>query len=346
MHPGCRQADAARHMLRASGTTLVDPGFLAVYQEGRDDDARGRRRPQAAADERRRRREARWRCTPNSISPSRRRASRKPRWSRRSRNTASAARRPTPPSSRRCATANTWTWTAAASRHRRRHDREPLPVQVLHPVRRLRLHRRDGRRARRGLPRRGGLGPAAGEILEAVQGPGRGNRDQRQPRGSRDVARPRHPSGIRQAGVGAPGPLRPVRADRHQGRRGEAEVRRPAPRPEDGHDHAGRCAGAVQAAAQARRDGRWRTDHRRHRPLRSVRQARRQVRLAEGRRSVHDHTASAPSRSSRPRRSPMPTASSRISASTTSRCSTAATVRTSPTSSATRASPRTAIRRR
>ena len=36
---------------------------------------------------------------------------------------------------------------------------------------------------------------AAGEILEALHRPGRGHREERQPRGSRDVARPRHRSG-------------------------------------------------------------------------------------------------------------------------------------------------------
>jgi DNA topoisomerase-1 len=38
MHPGAAgQSDAARHTLRANGSTLVKPGYIAVYQEGRDD---------------------------------------------------------------------------------------------------------------------------------------------------------------------------------------------------------------------------------------------------------------------------------------------------------------------
>ncbi len=38
MHPGSAgQSDAARHTLRANGSTLVKPGYIAVYQEGRDD---------------------------------------------------------------------------------------------------------------------------------------------------------------------------------------------------------------------------------------------------------------------------------------------------------------------
>ncbi|MEO8308334.1 MAG: DNA topoisomerase I [Pseudomonadota bacterium] len=38
MHPGTKgQLDAAHHTLRANGSTLVKPGYIAVYQEGRDD---------------------------------------------------------------------------------------------------------------------------------------------------------------------------------------------------------------------------------------------------------------------------------------------------------------------
>jgi DNA topoisomerase-1 len=38
MHPGAAgQSGTARHTLRANGSTLVKPGYIAVYQEGRDD---------------------------------------------------------------------------------------------------------------------------------------------------------------------------------------------------------------------------------------------------------------------------------------------------------------------
>ena len=40
-----------RTVLRANGSTLVKPGYIAVYQEGLDDAVRGRRRSRAAADE-------------------------------------------------------------------------------------------------------------------------------------------------------------------------------------------------------------------------------------------------------------------------------------------------------
>ncbi len=51
---------------------------------------------------------------------------------------------------------------------------------------------------------------------------------------------------------------------------------------EDGHHHARPGAGALQAAARSRRNRRWREDDGRNRPLRSLHQVRREIRLAEG----------------------------------------------------------------
>ena len=68
------------------------------------------------------------------------------------------------------------------------------------------------------------------------------------------------------------------------------------PGPEDGRDHARAGARALQAAAHARRDAGRRDGHRQRRALRPVREVRRQVRLAEGRRSVHRRAARARSR--------------------------------------------------
>ena len=78
------------------------------------------------------------------------------------------------------------------------------------------------------------------------------------------------------------------------------------------------------------------------RTLRPVRQVRRQVRVAEGRRPVHGYAREGDrgDRGQEGRRRQPP--HHRISASTTSRCSTAAMARTSPTGNATPASPRTA----
>ena len=69
-------------------------GFLTLYQEGQDDDARGRRVQAPARDERRARRSPSARSPPPSISPSRRRASPKPRWSSAWKSSASAGPRP------------------------------------------------------------------------------------------------------------------------------------------------------------------------------------------------------------------------------------------------------------
>ena len=118
------------------------------------------------------------------------------------------------------------------------------------------------------------------------------------------------------------GRLRPVRADRHQGRRREAEVRRPASRPEDGPHQAARGARALQTADQrSATTAEGEPVQSQHRPLRPVHQVRRQVRLAEAAgRPVHGRRWSARSKSSASRRKRTPTASSRTSASTTSRC--------------------------
>ena len=146
-------AAGSEHSFRATGTTVIDPGFLAVYEEGKDTEDRGRRRrrPQAAGDEARRRACRSTASTPTSISPSRRRASPKPRWSRRSRNTASAARRPTP---RIIQTLLFRKYVEMESRSFRPTDVgravSNFLTQPLHPLRRLRLHRQARGRARRG----------------------------------------------------------------------------------------------------------------------------------------------------------------------------------------------------
>ncbi len=49
---------AQRHVLRANGSTMVKPGFMAVYHEGRRRLGAGRSRPRAAADAGRRARQA------------------------------------------------------------------------------------------------------------------------------------------------------------------------------------------------------------------------------------------------------------------------------------------------
>ncbi len=181
-----------RHLLRANGSTLVKPGYIAVYQEGRDDaveddsdhmlprDAGGRhgaagRAPSGAALHRAaaalhrslagqgargaRHRPALDLCLDHlDAARSRVRRDRKP----------------------------------ALHRHRHRPHRRPLPDRAFPPLRRIRLYGGDGRRARRGGARRGALDHAAGEILEALHPPGRADREIGVARAGRAGARARH----------------------------------------------------------------------------------------------------------------------------------------------------------
>jgi hypothetical protein len=111
------KANANRTVLRANGSTLVKPGYISVYQEGMDDvvqdDSDHVLPPMKEGDQ-----VNLVGVVPTSISPNRRRASRKRRWSRRWRSTASAGRRPMRPSFPRCATASTSTSRAGASPRR------------------------------------------------------------------------------------------------------------------------------------------------------------------------------------------------------------------------------------
>ena len=118
----------------------------------------------------------------------------------------------------------------------------------------------------------------------------------------------------------AHGTLRSVRADRHQGRRREAALRRSASGPEDGHARSSpRRSSCSSCRARSAQTAEGETVITGDRPLRSVRQVRREVRVAQGRRPVHRH-ARARARVIQAKTMPTPTASSRISASRTSRC--------------------------
>ena len=94
--PGESSVDEAgdAHRFRANGSVLVEPGFMAVYHEGRDDS-----KTTMVIDCFRRFRSVTSSistcCDPNSISRNRRHDLRKQASSRRSRSTALADRRPT-----------------------------------------------------------------------------------------------------------------------------------------------------------------------------------------------------------------------------------------------------------
>ena len=93
------------NIFRATGQTLVFPGFYRRLPRGPG--RRRRRKTSACPPSRRARSSPSTSSTASSISPSRRRASPKPAWSRRWKSTASAALRLTPASSPRCRIANT-----------------------------------------------------------------------------------------------------------------------------------------------------------------------------------------------------------------------------------------------
>ncbi len=240
------------NMLRANGSTLVKPGYIAVYQEGQDD--------KADDDD-------------DHVLPAMHEGDLvkleglhgeqhftepPPRFSEGVAGEGAGRARHRPPvhlcldhlhAARPRVRGH---GRAALHRHRHRQDRQSLPDQVLHQVRGIRLHRRHGRRARRRVARRGAVDRAAGKILETLHRPGPGRGGQRQPRSRGHGARTGHGPGFGPSGLRAHGSLRTIRAGRHQGRRREAQVRRAASRPEDGRHHPGRGAGAVPAAAQTR----------------------------------------------------------------------------------------------
>ena len=199
---------------------------------------------------------AKWcRCTtsrPTSTSPSRRRASPRPAWSRRWRNTASAVRRPMPASSRCCSTANTCCSIAAASSR---------PTSVARSASSLSQHFTQyvdydftakledeldavsrGEEAWVPLMERfwQPFKKLVDEKTESV--------DRSEATGARELGtdpKSGKPVSVR---LGRYGPYAQIGT---KDRRGKAAVRQPAPRPEHAHDHAGGGDGAVQAAAQA-----------------------------------------------------------------------------------------------
>jgi hypothetical protein len=177
---------------------------------------------------------------PSSTSPSRRRATAKPAWSRRWKTYGIG----------RPSTYASIIQTLLDARIRR--SRQPalhpdrhrpggleVPVRAFRALRRLRLHRPARGRTRCDFARGAGLGAAAEGILAAVHRPGPREGRNRQPPGSPAGARTGHRPEIRQAGDRAPGPLRAVCPDRPGRRRGQARVCRPAPGPEDGNHHPG-----------------------------------------------------------------------------------------------------------
>src|SRR5882757_1448398 len=108
-----------------------------------------------------------------------------------------------------------------------RQDRQPLLDPVLHDLRGLRFHGKDGGLPRCRGKRRAGVGSAAGKVLETVHRSCESYGNFGQPRGSSAGPGLGQGSGERQADDRAHGAVRALRADRHQGRCGQASLRRP-----------------------------------------------------------------------------------------------------------------------
>ena len=213
---GQGNARTQEHVFRANGSTLIKPGFLAVYHEDVDDkssdDENDRMLPAMEVGDRVRLLE---------IRPEQHFTEPPPRYSEASLVKALEEHgigRPSTYASiiqtllyKKYCELDEQAFRADGSRQ----DRQPFPHRELRALRRLRLHRSDGGRARQHFPRRGGLGAGARAVLGIPERADRGRRRERHAAGRRDGARDRHGSRLRQAGECALRPLRRVRADRY-----------------------------------------------------------------------------------------------------------------------------------
>ncbi len=270
-----------RHGYRPSSI----PASSAVYEEGRDqkgeDDDEQRRLPRlkqgdvvpVSAD---RRRPAFHRAAAARIP--------KRAWSRRWRNTASVVRRPTPASSRCCSAAST---SCSDSRRFKPTDVGRAVSQFLSGHFAQYVDYDFTARLEDELDAVSRGEEAWVPLLERFWLPFKTlvddkteSVDRSEATGARELG---DGSENGQAGVGAPGPLWRLRADRQQGRRSQADLREPAARAEHAHHHPRRGDGVVQAAAHPGQVRRGRRCHRRHRSLRAVREAGQHLCLAEAR---------------------------------------------------------------
>ncbi len=162
-----------RHLLRANGSTLVEPGYIAVYQESRDD------APEDESDHVLPPMQEGDTVTLLAVQPQQHFTEPPPRYTEASLVKTLEEYGIGRPSTYASIISTLRDREYVADREpsfhcdRHRQDRQSLPDRTLQPVRRLRLHRRDGGRAGRGLARRGELDHAADEVLETLHPPGR-----------------------------------------------------------------------------------------------------------------------------------------------------------------------------
>ena len=187
---------------RANGSTLLSPGFLAVYRESFDDatlEPGRRREPLTAAARSRRPREAArhrhraafHRAAAALLGGEPRQGARgvrhRPAFDLREHHPDAALQEVLRAGEQ------------ALHPDRPRQDRQPVPDRQLRALRRLRLHGRDGGRARQHLARRGRLAAGARALLGRAQEADRRRRPERHALGRRDGARARHRSRSRAA---------------------------------------------------------------------------------------------------------------------------------------------------
>jgi DNA topoisomerase I len=199
-----------------AGTTVVDPGFLAVYEEGKDrrpadDDDEGRKLPAM-----KRRRRCRW---THPHRPALHRAAAALLRSLAGQDAGGIRHRPAldlrqhhpDPAVPRVRGAR----QPPLPPERRRPRGGQVPHRPLHPLRRLRLHRQARGRARRGQRGEEDWVP----LMERFWKPFKALVDDKSQSVDRSEATGARVLGIRpgerQAGQRAAGPLRAVRADRH-----------------------------------------------------------------------------------------------------------------------------------
>ncbi len=251
--------EGATAVLRANGSTLVKPGYIAVYKEGVDDggdDDNDRILPPLEVGDG-------LKLLGHPPRAALHRAAAALLGSEPGQGAGRARHRPPVDLREHHLDAGQQEVHGAAEpplhADRSRQDRQQVPDAQLPSLRRVRLHRQDGRRPRRDRRRPRSVGAGARALLEGIQGARRHRRRDGHARGRVGSARARQRPDDGQADLGALRQVRPVRADGHEGRRREAEVREPAPAPAHGLAHAAGGAGAVQAAARDRPDCRTAT---------------------------------------------------------------------------------------
>ena len=315
---------AARHVFRANGQTLLEPGFLAAYHEDHDEDETDvesedeQRLPALEVGER----------VDARVDPARAalHAAAAPLHRGEPREVAREPRHRPALDLRldhRDAALSPLRRDERPRLHpdRHRQDRQQVPGQVSRHLRRVRLHRADGGRARRDQQRREGVAhgarAASGSRSSSASSTSARTVTREEVAESREIGKdPVCGKPISRAH----GPVRAVRAAGHARRRREAALREPPARPAHGRRHARGRADAPVPAARPRPARRMARRSASAAASSALREVRRQVRLDQGGRPVHADAAARDRDRRGEARSPTTNARSWISRTPASRC--------------------------